>query len=98
MHTSVNKRLKLKYSSIIAITTKQCNQIAQLLTVLVNKFDYKSSPKRLATFGLFRNRLIDVKTAVDILRQLLETCGQLFIPASGHSDHQTLLREDIFHG
>ena len=75
MHTSVNKRLKLKYSSIIAITTKQCNQIAQLLTVLVNKFDYKSSPKRLATFGLFRNRLIDAKTAVDIFRQLWKHLG-----------------------
>ena len=31
----------------------QCDQIGQFLKVLDNNFDYKSSPKRLLTFGLF---------------------------------------------
>ena len=35
--------------------------------VLFHKFALKSSPIRLATFGLFRNRSIYVKTAVDII-------------------------------
>ena len=37
------------------------------LKVLGNKFAYKSSPKRLLTFGLFCKRSINVKTALHIL-------------------------------
>ena len=44
----------------------QCDQIGQFLKVLGNKCTYKSSPKRLLTFGLFWKRLINVITAVEI--------------------------------
>ena len=39
----------------------QYDQIGQFLKVLVNKFAFKSSQKRLVTFGLLRNRPIYVK-------------------------------------
>ena len=49
--------------------TMSCSvtRLGNFLKVLVNKFAYKSSPIRLVTFGLFRNRSIYVKTAVDII-------------------------------
>ena len=50
--------------------------------------------KKIVTFGLCRKRSINVKTALDILRQLLKTFGQLLNPASGHiafeTDHQNI--------
>ena len=45
----------------------QCDQIGHFLKVFVNKFANKSSPQLLVTFGLFWNRSIYVKTAVDII-------------------------------
>ena len=47
---------------IICVPRTECDKIGRFLKVLVNKFAYKSIPKRLATFGLFRNRSIYVKT------------------------------------
>ena len=55
--------------------SKQRDQIGRFLKILDNKFAYKSSPKRLLTFGLFWKRAINVKITVDILRQLVETFG-----------------------
>ena len=54
----------------------QCDQIGRFLKVIGNQFAYKSIPK----FGLFIKRSINVKTAVNIFRQLVETFGQLFYP------------------
>ena len=42
---------------------QQCDQIGRFL-----KFAYKSIPKRLVTFGPFRNRSVYVKTAVTIIQ------------------------------
>ena len=46
---------------------EQGDQIGRLLKVLGNKFALKSKPKRLLTFGPFRKRSINVKTAVDVI-------------------------------
>ena len=55
----------------------QCDKIWQFLKGLANKFAYKSSPKRLLTFGLFWKRPVNVKSAWILFRQLLETFGHL---------------------
>ena len=62
----------------------QCDQIGRFFKVPGNKFVYKSNPK-MFTFGLLWQRSINVKTTVDIFRQLVETFGQLFTPKTGHT-------------
>ena len=45
----------------------QCDQIGRFFKVLSNKFSYKSSTKRLLTFGQIWKRSINVKSEVDII-------------------------------
>ena len=71
------------------MTQVQCDLIGQFLKFLGDKFDYKSSPKWLLTFGLFWNRSINVKTVGDIFLQLLETIGQLFYLSISSHWHTT---------
>ena len=51
-----------------------------LATILFTKVTQK-----MFTFGLLWQRSINVKTTVDIFRQLVETFGQLFTPTTGHT-------------
>ena len=54
-------------SSGFYVGHKQCNQIGWFLKNIIKKFAYKSSVKRLVTFGIFWNRLIYVKNVGDII-------------------------------
>ena len=65
----------------------QCDQIGRFLKILSNKFAYKSSPKGLVTFGQFSKKINWFNKLLWILfSQLLERFGQLFNPASIHTD------------
>ena len=55
---------KGEYFYLLVIRGDQCDQIKRFLKVLFHKFAYKSSPKRLVTFGLFRNRSIYEKIGI----------------------------------
>ena len=68
------------------ICRQQCDQIGRFLKVLVNKFAYKSSPKILVTFGIFRNRSIYVKTALGYnLGNFWKDLGNFLLQHLGHT-------------
>ena len=64
----------------------QCDQIWRFFKVLGDKFAYKSSQKRLLTFGLVWKRAINVKITVNIFGNLLKHLGNCFTPTYGHTD------------
>ena len=66
---------------------QECDQIGRILKVLVGKFAYKSSTKRLVTFGLFTNRSIYVckRCFGYYLGNFWKHLGNFFTPTPGHT-------------
>ena len=64
------------------LTGQQCDQIGRFFELLGNKISYKSSPKILVTFGLFKIMQNDLCYFLGNIGKI----GQLFIPSSGHTD------------
>ena len=72
----------------------QCDQIGQFFELLGNKFSCKSSPNIMVTFWVILNNTTFLSKLFGYFWGNVGKIGQLFIPSSGHTDHNLPCRLD----